>query len=167
MLGKRTLKQKCLQMAPESLYSDVIETRLSGSAFQILAAATGKARLPTVGVQLLRSVNLLGASNLHYNYDKTYKTSCKTCTSLAALIGIIKDARNSFWTERNYRYRQKTGKWRCKLRLLPHMRTYFCDLWSTSGKNITGVSTQNPPNRRPSGWAFPRILVQRCPWVHF
>jgi len=34
-------------MAPE-VCSDVIETRLSGSAFQILAAATGKARLPTV-----------------------------------------------------------------------------------------------------------------------
>ena len=27
---------------------DVMETRLSGNAFQILAAATGKARLPTV-----------------------------------------------------------------------------------------------------------------------
>ena len=38
---------KCLQLTPERLY-DVIEIRLSGSAFQILAAATGKARLPTV-----------------------------------------------------------------------------------------------------------------------
>jgi len=28
--------------------NDVMETRLSGSAFQMLAAATGKARLPTV-----------------------------------------------------------------------------------------------------------------------
>jgi len=28
--------------------NDVMETRLSGSAFQILAAATGNARLPTV-----------------------------------------------------------------------------------------------------------------------
>jgi len=44
---ERSLEQKCLQMAPES--DDVIETRLSGSAFfQILAAATGNARLPTV-----------------------------------------------------------------------------------------------------------------------
>ena len=29
-------------------WNDVMETRLSGSAFQILTAATGKARLPTV-----------------------------------------------------------------------------------------------------------------------
>ena len=49
MLRERSLEQKCLQMARKDC-NDVMETRLSGSAFQILGAATGKARLATMSV---------------------------------------------------------------------------------------------------------------------
>jgi len=47
VLQERSLEQKCFRWRRKDC-NDVMETRLSGSAFQILAAATGIARLPTL-----------------------------------------------------------------------------------------------------------------------
>ena len=76
MLGEGSLKQNVFRWRRKDC-KDVAETRLFGSTFQILAAATGKARPPTEDGMAQQLLHYSSAVTVAQNRDIMSKTGKK------------------------------------------------------------------------------------------